>query len=830
VTPPIPRWLSGTLTSVALVAAVTAVIALLEPRVPALGLGVLYLCAVVPVALRYGAAAAAAVSLASMVVFTFFFLPPRYNLDPGTSERWEVLLAFLASSLVVGMLTARSQREARRSGQLADEHAALRRVATLVARGVPPSEVFAAVAREVGLLLGVDATHMARYEPDGTATAVAAWSSAGNHVAVGTRVVLEGESVAGSVLRTGRPARMRGYEHASGTGAAMGRELGLRSSVGAPIVVDQSLWGVMIASSKGDGGLPVATESRIAAFTELLATAIANAESRVGLATLAEEQAALRRVATLVASGVPPDELFAAVAEEVAQLLPVEFVAMGRYESDGTMTAVSTSGRLGDRIPVGSRWPLGGENVSTLVFETARSGRIDSSANASGAIGVTAQERGLGSSVGTPIIVDGRLWGVMTAAGSPDQSLPADTESRLASFTELVATAIANAESRAGLARLVEEQAALRSVATLVARGAPAEELFAAVVQEVGHLLPVSSSALGRYDPGGMVTTVAAWSTSVAAFPVGGRWVAEGKNVTALVLETGRPARLNSFTDASGAVGVAGREAGYQSAVGSPIIVEGSLWGVVTAASTAEQPLPSETEARLASFTELVATAIANAESRTELTASRARVVVAADETRKQIERDLHDGIQQRLVSLGLELRAVRATVPPQFTELEGELSHIAEGLASASDELREVSRGIHPAILSEGGLEPALRTLCRRSAVPVHLDLHVGRRFPERVEVAAYYVVSEALTNAAKHAHPSLVDVELETHDSTFQLAIRDDGVGGADPSQGSGLLGLRDRIEALGGTLQVTSPSGNGTTLVIEVPLEGQDRGPLS
>ena len=260
--PPIPRWLSAALASAALVAAVTAVIALLEPRVPALGLGVLYLLAVVPIALMYGLAVAGAVSVASMAAFTYFFLPPRYSLDPGTSERWEVLVAFLVSSLVVSQLAARSQREVRRAARLADEQAALRRVATLVARGVPPPELFAAVAREVGLLLGVDATHMGRYEPDGTATVVGAWSRAGEQVPIGTRVDLEGESVAGLVFRTGRPARIDDYEHASGPTAALSRELGMRSSVGAPIVVDQRLWGVMIASTKRATGRSRRTPSR----------------------------------------------------------------------------------------------------------------------------------------------------------------------------------------------------------------------------------------------------------------------------------------------------------------------------------------------------------------------------------------------------------------------------------------------------------------------------------------------------------------------------------------------------------------------------------------
>jgi signal transduction histidine kinase len=271
-------------------------------------------------------------------------------------------------------------------------------------------------------------------------------------------------------------------------------------------------------------------------------------------------------------------------------------------------------------------------------------------------------------------------------------------------------------------------------------------------------------------------------------------------------------------------VGVIAHETGFRSAVGSPIIVEGHLWGVVLAGSTMEQPLPPDTEARLASFTELVATAIANAESRAALAASRARIVAAADATRRRIERDLHDGTQQQLVSLMLELRAAQEAVPPQLGELQSELARIGEGLAGVIEELREISRGIHPAILSRGGLEPALRALARRSALPVEFDLHANGRLPEQVEVAAYYAVSEALTNAVKHARASRVHVELHAGATAVRLAIRDDGIGGADPTKGSGLFGLSDRIEALGGTLQVTSPPGSGTSLLIEIPLQSQ------
>jgi len=208
-------------------------------------------------------------------------------------------------------------------------------------------------------------------------------------------------------------------------------------------------------------------------------------------------------------------------------------------------------------------------------------------------------------------------------------------------------------------------------------------------------------------------------------------------------------------------------------------------------------------------------------ESRAELTASRARVVAAGDDARRRIERDLHDGTQQRLVSLGLDLRSAEAMVPPGSDELGAQLARSAEGLAEAVEDLQEISRGIHPAILSRGGLGPALKALARRSAVPVELDLHVDRRLPASVEVAAYYVVSEAITNATKHAEPSVIQVDAEAADSTFRLAVRDDGAGGADPGRGSGLLGLRDRVEASGGRLEITSPPDGGTSLLVTIPL---------
>jgi signal transduction histidine kinase len=540
------------------------------------------------------------------------------------------------------------------------------------------------------------------------------------------------------------------------------------------------------------------------------------------LTRLTSEQAALRRIATLVAQAAPPEQVFAAVTEEVGRLRSVEYAHLGRYERDGTMTIVASSGRRGGHVPVGRRWTLGGKNISTLVFETGRPARIDGYTDASGPVGLAAREDRIGSGVGTPVIVDGHLWGVVSTHAPLGERMSANTEARLASFTELVATAIANAESHAALARLAEEQAALRRVATLVARAAPPDELFACVTAEVGQLLRADRTTMSRYESDGTTTIIATWSSDGAHVPVGTRRRLGGKNLATLVSESGASERIDSYADSSGDLAGVIRGWGVRAAVGTPITVGARLWGVMIAGSVAEQPFPVDSETRLASFTDLVATAIANAESRADLTASRARIVATADETRRRIERDLHDGAQQRLVSLGLELRAVQAAVPPQLDELEAELSRIADEFGNVLDELRELARGIHPATLAEGGLGPALKAVARRCPVPVKLDLRTEARMPERVEVAAYYVLSEALTNVAKHAQASVVHVRVELVDGSLRVFIRDDGAGGAAaPTRGSGLVGIRDRVEALDGTLTIQSTVGEGTSLHVTLPV---------
>ena len=710
-------------------------------------------------------------------------------------------------------------------GQLAEEQAALRRVATLVAQATPPEAVFAAVAEEVGQLLPVDSATMGRYESDGTLTFVAHWGRAVARFPVGTRRTLGGHNLGTLVFESGRSARVDGYaDTSSGALGVVVREAALRSAVGTPMIVDGRLWGLIAAGSSLEQPLPPDTETRLASFTELVATAVANAESRAALARLAEEQAALRRVATLVAGATPPEQVFAAVAEEVGRFLAVDFAILVRYDPPDTLEVVGTWTRTGAPAPtpVGGQLPLGGRNVTTLVYQTGQA-RIDYS-DVSGVIGrVASHDWGLRSSVGVPVSAESRLWGCMVVAfsGQELQPLPADTESRLASFTELVATAIANAESHAALTRLVEEQAALRRVATLAAQGVPPVEIFSAVSDEVARLFRAQAAVL-RFEHDGPAVVFVGVSKTLD-LPVGTRWEFQPGMASEEVYRTGRSARVDTmdWSSASGSVAGAARRMGIVSSVASPIVVEGRLWGAMNVAST-DEVLPSGIEGRLEKFTDLLATAIANAESRSELAASRRRIVTASDEARRRIERDLHDGTQQRLVSLGLAARAALADVAADRGNLRAELSHIAAGLADAAAELQDFSRGIHPATLSERGLGPALRTLARRSVVPVDLDVTINARYPEPIEIAAYYVASEALANAMKHAQASRIEMSLTTRNGSLLLSVRDDGVGGANPARGSGLAGLADRVEALGGSIHVHSAAGTGTHITVDLPLE--------
>jgi signal transduction histidine kinase len=400
------------------------------------------------------------------------------------------------------------------------------------------------------------------------------------------------------------------------------------------------------------------------------------------------------------------------------------------------------------------------------------------------------------------------------AAGELDARVPETSKAEFGVLERAFNSMAESLQHHVGeLARLSDEQAALRRVATLVARGGPSDEVFAAVAQEVGLVLGAEITRLLRFEADGTATITATWLRAGERLPTGSR-IPITNTVAAPVRETGKAARITEESPPE-------LPGSAYSAVGAPIMVGGTVWGAMTALSRADHPLPDVAAARIAEFTDLVGTAVANAQARADLVASRARIVAASDEARRRIERNLHDGIQQRLVSLTLRLRMLESSVSDSAAEFRMELTEFNAGLLEAVDELREVARGIHPAILSEGGLMPAVKAVARRCPVPVALDLRVETRLPPSVEVAAYYSVAEALTNAAKHANASAVELTAAVRDARLFVVIRDDGVGGADPSRGSGLIGLIDRIEAVDGTLTVISPPGRGTTLQMELPV---------
>ena len=372
--------------------------------------------------------------------------------------------------------------------------------------------------------------------------------------------------------------------------------------------------------------------------------------------------------------------------------------------------------------------------------------------------------------------------------------------------------------SRERVTVVMEEQAAWRRVATLVARGASPTDVFDAVTAELCRTLGPVRTALMRYEPDCTVTRLAGLGEPNDPMPV----PVEVDHLVETIFRTRRPTWINSDEKATGPAAATARGPGMRSAVGTPVMAQGRLWGVLAVVSFTAEPIPPAAEARLADFTDLIATAIVNAGSRAQLAASRARIFTAADHVRRQLERELHDGALQGLVSVGLDLGMLEASMPPELNRYKRQLSQTTQRLNGVFACVQEVSRGIHPAIMSKGGLGPSIKSLARRSAIPVELQLNIDRRLPDLAEVEAYYVVSEALANAAKHARATVVHVNAEAEDAVFRLSIQDDGIGGASPGEESGLIGLQDRIEVLGGHMEILSPVGHGTALLVKIPID--------
>ncbi|GAA3553071.1 hypothetical protein GCM10022197_05180 [Microlunatus spumicola] len=723
-------------------------------------------------------------------------------LPPGTEGRLSRFAEVVAQVVVTG--AARLGRQA-----LADEQAALLRVAALVARGAPQGAVFDAVALEASHLVDDEPTTLVRYEGRRTFTVLA---SRRGPAPPGTRytVPVDDAGTSAEMLRTGRPARRDRYddiaEHSFGR-----RSFGLGSSVSVPITVRGRLWGALGCLNEGRT-LPLETEGRLVKFSELVASALAAAETRAELERFGAEQAALRRVAELAAGGAPHPEVLRAVVAEASALFDEAVVTVGRYTPPGGWQRVDSAGGRGGTLP-GTPPPDLEETVAREVLAGGRPYGIEDT----GPVTEAPAEDGatLLRACGVPVGVDGETWGclLVTAGGPP---LPGGTVDRLAPFAHAAGAAVAGDRSRDTLGRLAREQAALRKVAELIARGTALTEVFDAIATEASNFLGDAPVGVFRHDPDGRATLMARCGGSV---PVGTR-------VTLDATTLRRPGEVVRFSTLEGTpYARLGREHGVRGMVTVPVVVEGRAWGrLATRTSDGAEP-SAEAEERLFELAELVAAAVAHAESKAQLQASRARLVATADETRRRLQRDVHDGAQQRLVQtvltlkLGLDVAARGGDPVPLMREA---LDHAERATA----ELRDLVHGILPAALSRGGLRSGLDSLIAGLSVPVDLDVDAlpGDRLPAELEVPAYFVVAEALTNVVKHADATRarvrVALEADGAGDVLVLEVTDDGRGGAD-HRGTGLTGLADRVDALDGTLRLSSPAGAGTALRVVLPV---------
>ena len=465
---------------------------------------------------------------------------------------------------------------------------------------------------------------MCRYEPDNRAMAIGA---AGDHpFRLGTSWPLDSPSMLATVRRTGRPARIDDYSSLPDGAAQAVRTVNANAGVSAPIIVDGEVWGVV--SVGADSPLPPNTEDRLSQFTDLVAMAISKTQAREELRQLAEEQSGLRRVATLVSRGAAPADVFAAVAAEVAVVLDLPLVEMCRYEPDGTATVV---GAVGDHpFQTGTNWTLDGPSLAGQVKRTGRPARVDDYADVPGSIGDAGRAGGVQAGVGAPIVVDGKVWGVVSAGAGARVPLPPSAEARLSQFTELVATAISNSQAREDLQRLADEQAALRRLAMLVAEGAQSQLIFDAVCEETGRVFAATTVNLVHLTADGFHIAMSGWSVRGVHVPTGTTLPLDGQTIDTIVRDTAAPGRCDSYEGVAGELAALIRRLGIRSEVGAPVVVDGEVWGALIAGTDQPEPLAAGTEDRLASFAELIATAVSNTTTRAELLASRARIVTTS--------------------------------------------------------------------------------------------------------------------------------------------------------------------------------------------------------
>jgi len=517
------------------------------------------------------------------------------------------------------------------------------------------------------------------------------------------------------------------------------------------------------------------------------------------------DHAALGRLAALVARGAEEQALFTAAAEEIGRLIGADRSWLVRFDHDAAVVVAAH----GVAAPVDGRWPL--TRDLRRLRDAGQGLRFELTSSHATFPGALAADE-LRHAVGVPVIVHGRVWGAAIAAVFRDDPFPADTEPRMALLARLLATPLAGARHRVDFERLAEEQASLRRVAELVERRVEPEAVFAAVANETATLFGQPASLL-RYEEDGVYSIRA---MSEGPLGVGMRVVYDPGCIAWRVKRSGTCERIDDYSEVPTAKFA--HEIGLDAIVGAPINVDGALWGVLSSMSF-DGPLPVGTEVMLAQFASLTAAALANATTGPELSASRARVVAAADESRRRLQRDVHDGAQQRLAQTVLTLKLARQALDPDAVaalELVDEALRQAE---RASAELRETVRGILPAALARGGLEAGLRSLVADFPLPVDIAVAVPRLAPA-LETTAYFVVAEALTNVVKHAQASYARVTATMDGDTVEVTVSDNGVGGADASGGSGLVGLSDRVAARDGTLKVHSPPGAGTTLRVRLP----------
>lgn len=533
------------------------------------------------------------------------------------------------------------------------------------------------------------------------------------------------------------------------------------------------------------------------------------------LRRLAAEQTALLRVATLVAAEASEVDLVAAVTSEIARLFGADTANTLRWDGETIRVIGDWFSSSTRQSQTGRVFSFGGDTIVARVVESGAPARVDSLDDLQTDFARSRwDELGLHASIGAPIVVGGELWGVVTASRtSPDNPFHPGAEHRLADFAALVAQAIANAEARRDVAALAEEQAALRRVATLVAAGRPQPEVLEAVTREAGHLFTAEAVYLVQWQ--GVqdeVVVVGGWSDGTEPLIApGSLYHPAPGSATLRVLETGLASRTEEPSP----------ELGPRFVIAAPVIVNARLLGALTAVRPGGEAFPAGSEVRLRSFSDLVAQSMANAQAQEEMRASRARIVRAGDEAREKLERNLHDGAQQRLVSASLSLRIAIGKLPPAAEEARSILNTAAEELTQAIDELRELARGIHPSVLTERGLGPALEVLANRTPLEVAVANELSERLPPPIEAAAYYVVAESLTNVARHAEASSVQVRVSRRNGVAHVEVRDDGIGGADLARGTGLRGLADRVEALDGRLGVESEPAAGTRVWAEIPL---------